>query len=1507
MTPSSRDSSGKARQAFPIVGMGASAGGLEASRAFFGCMPADGGLAYVLVQHLDPTHESLMVELLSQCTPMPVAEAEDEMTVEIDHVYLIPRGRHLEIENGRLRLREKSERTGAPRVIDTFFRSLAEDLGEAAIGIVLSGSGTDGTEGLREIARRGGMVLVQDPSTAVHDGMPRSAIASRVADAVVPVEEMPEVLLRYARHAALDRTLEYSDPVLGETSEKDLNTVLSFLRTDFRHYKRSTLVRRIERRMGLHRIDSLSGYLTILREKSDEANLLEQDFLIGVTSFFRDPDSLDELEKLVVQPVVERANGPIRVWVPACATGEEAYSIAILFFDQFLKHDKRPDLQIFASDIDADALEVARTGVFQADAVADIAPERLERHFRRIDDDRYQIRKDLREAIVFAEQNVIGDPPFSKLDLISCRNLLIYMQTPLQEKVVSLFHFALKPGGHLLLGSAETIGSSTDLFEPISKRKTRVYRRLNVPLRTPLELPIAREPGTKARKPPAQHGQRLSPTGFAGIAQRWILDEFAPATAIVNRKLDVLYLYGDVDRYLNVPTGEPRHSLPDMLREGLKTRVRGAIHRAVRDREVVQIERVRVRRDGRYVSVRVLVTPERREEPGLWMVSFMESESSSASTESGVDVLASSDRILDQLESELGSVRDDLQGTIEELEASNEELKVSNEEVVSINEELQSTNEELETSTEELQSTNEELETVNSELQAKVLELQAAKDDIINLFHSTSIATLFLDADFRIRRFTPAMTELVSLIPSDIGRPMSDIARSFSDADFDKDARAALTRSSSVAREIKTHDDRWFIRRASPYRDERGRVGGVVVTFTEVTSLRQAEQSARERLSQLEAIYANAPVGLAFLDSDCRYVRINEHLAQINGIPVDDTLGKTPRELFPGGFGEQIEAHVRELLETGESLTTEAQGRIREDYEEDWVVNYFPTVNADGNCVGVNAVVQDITERKLVERILSATRESGIHLAIASDYSTVFSEVFDVFATEFGAVVGELWRPTGAGGALTCEFVRGVDQHGQDIAQSLQSAFLDEFGTRLVDRAWEAQSVIWFTGQAPDGTSARPPGTGIAIPVDAAGELTSLMCFFLRGRLAATQRVLSAFKDFGTEIGHLRRIADQLDLQKSHQMLQDSDRRKDEFLAVLGHELRNPLSTISNVIALLEQGTDDEEWAVKTIRHETNVMIRLIADLLDLTRVRRGKLDLRRDWIVLTELIERTTSAFEEHAEKKEVVLDTEWTKEPVRVYADSTRLEQVLFNLLSNALKFTGAGGRVRVSAELKDGHAVIRIADTGIGIEHEDIERIFDPFEQLDHRRRSKEGLGIGLPLVRELVELHGGSVSAHSEGPGKGATFEVRLPIKESAEKAPRREKPDVQLSVPAGLEVLVIDDNQESAETLALILQSWGCQTRTAFDGASGLKAALDDPPGAIILDVGLPDISGHEIAETLRAEGLLDVLLVALSGYGSRQSREASPKVGFDHHLTKPANLNTLRRLLASAPKGAVAE
>ncbi|HEX5393783.1 MAG TPA: chemotaxis protein CheB [Rhodocyclaceae bacterium] len=837
---------------FPIVAIGASAGGMEAVEQFLRQVPAKSGMAFVLIHHMARDQKDLMPEILQRSTAMRVLQANDRMRVKPEHVYVIPPDKDMSIRHGVLHLTEASTPHGLRLPVDVFFRSLAEDRQQLAIGVVLSGMGSDGTQGLREIKENAGLTLAQDPADAKFDGMPRSAIDTGVADIVATAAELPDRILKFLLHAALVTRTE-ADADAEAEAHSALDKVVLLLRVqtshDFSLYKKSTLYRRIERRMAIHQIDRISSYVNFLREKPQEVDLLFKELLIGVTSFFRDTAAWDLLRDEALPALFAAApeGRGLRAWVAGCSTGEEAYSLAILFKEALAKYPPAEhfSLQIYATDLDPNAIDKARQGTYPASIAGAVSEERLNRYFV-ANENSYTISKEIREMVVFATQNVIMDPPFTKLDILCCRNLLIYLGPELQKKLLPLFHYGLNPGGILFLGSAESVGNFSNLFAPIDA-KLRIYRRTEINQRAadvefPTRLFYANQ-GNDEHKTP--HGG----ASFQSQADQLLLRNYSPAAVFVNGNGDIVYINGRTGKYLEPAAGKANWNIYAMAREGLRHELAGAMHRAQQQKTAITTSGLKLEENGTTHYLNLVVEPITEPEAlaGMYVVVFHDLPPPS----NGSRVRRSSVRTdLAELELEVRSLREQLQTAREEMQSSEEELKSANEELQSTNEELQSTNEELTTSKEEMQSLNEELQTVNAELTSKVEDLSRYSNDMKNLLNSTDIAIVFLDNSLHVRRFTNSATRIIKLIPGDVGRPLSDIVSDLDYPSLAHDCQEVLRTLVFCETEVPSHDDRWFLVRIMPYRTAENVIDGVVITFIDVTKTKTLEAQLRAALDR---------------------------------------------------------------------------------------------------------------------------------------------------------------------------------------------------------------------------------------------------------------------------------------------------------------------------------------------------------------------------------------------------------------------------------------------------------------------------------------------------------------------------------------------------------------------------------------------------------------------------------------------------------------------------------
>lgn len=1315
-----------------IVGIGASAGGLEALEQFFNAMPPESGMAFVVVQHLSPDFKSLMDELLSHRTNMVIHRVEDGMQVEANAIYLIPPKKEMIISGGRLLLTDKDPTQALTLPIDHFFRSLAQDAGRDAIAIVLSGTGSDGSRGVRDVHEAGGLVVVQSLESAKFDGMPKSAVDTGVADLVLRPGEIPASLLRYIQHPIASAMLEEREQL--SVDEDGMARLFRLLRDeygiDFSHYKPSTVGRRIERRLLMQQISELDEYVDRLAAEPDELNSLYKDLLIGVTKFFRDAEAFERLERDVLPDLLMGTppNGEFRVWVSGCGTGEEAYSLAILVRET-LERLKRPlDVKIFATDVHRSSIDFASAGVYSEETLSELDPIRLERYFTR-NGDGFQVAQELRQMIVFAHHNIIRDAPFTKMDFISCRNLLIYLQPAAQKKALSLFHFGLKTGGVLFLGPSESPSELAEEFETIDLH-WKIYRkrrdiRLPADLRVPLSTGSAHLHASALAAPPTS--PRATDSLLHGTYDA-LLDEYMPPALLINERRELLHAFGGAERFLSLKGGRASTNIVDLVDSDLRIALSGALNRAEKEQCESHLRGIRVNGCG---PVMLGVKPiHNRHAATTHMLITLEEEATGAANDSAdddaVDIdidQASRDRVA-SLESELRYTQENLQATVEELETSNEELQAANEELVASNEELQSTNEEL-------HSVNEELYTVNAEYQRKINELTQLTNDMDNLLRSTEIGTVFLDRNLCIRKFTPQISRIFNLLPQDVGRRIDAFTHNIDEPRLLDEIQEVLRTATPFEREVNDRQGNWHFLRILPYRASTAEVEGAVLTLIDISALKRAETELQDLHRQLTGILDNSETFICVKDLDGRYTLCNHASEQVLGAVSERVRGRTDYDFLPTDVADLLQAHDREVATSGRAARFE-EIIPRSDGERTYLSIKFPLRDLDSKIYRVGSVCTDITDRKQAEE---------------------------------------------------------------------------------------------------------------------------------RQRLEVV--------------------------------------RRDQFLAMLSHELRNPLGAIVNAIRAI----DREPNAVSVTRtrqvisRQAHHMSRLLDDLLDVSRVTQNKIELRKDVIDLRQTSEDAVDVVRTLIERRNQQLSLNLPDEPLFVEADPARLQQLQVNLLTNSSKYSPEGGQIRLTVENGGSDAVILVRDNGAGISPEMQESIFDLFIQSDASiGRSDGGLGVGLTLVRSIVEKHGGRVDVHSDGPGTGSEFTVRLPI---TSKRPSRPHHRTRINRPSQIKILVVEDNADARETLCRLLELDGYQVTNAADGVSALEMIDRAHPDVALIDIGLPELDGYEVARRIRSNEEFDgILLIALTGYGQDSDREAALASGFDAHLVKPLNTEKLADLIA---------
>jgi two-component system CheB/CheR fusion protein len=1443
-----------------VVGIGASAGGFDALQALLRGVSGQAEHAYVVVFHLDAAAHDLLLRTLPKHPRLTYLPAQDGEVLKPAHVYVVPGRQLARLREGRFALApaERAELRRAP--IDVFFQSLADDQKTEAVAVVLSGLGSDGALGLKAVCDAGGMTIVQEPASAQYDAMPQSALNTGMVDHVLPPQAIGSVIDSYAAHREAGGSVQQKSLLdeLLQVLPRICDVLLDESGHNFRHYKTSTLARRAMRRLQVLQLDSAQAYLARLRADPAECQRLFKDLLVSVTAFFRDPEAFAALDRLVLPALVERDSAePIRIWVAGCATGEEAYTLGMLLAERQAQGGTPSNVQIFATDIDEHALSVARQGMYPLGIAEELSPDRLARFFLRRGD-HYQVVPELRERVTFSPHNLINDPPFSRLDLVSCRNLLIYLGSHLQKKLIPLFHFALRPGGHLFLGPSENISSHRELFRPVDVRH-RISQRLPTAIRSRGVLFGGNAPPTTVRPPNVGSGDDVD---VYLVMQRMVLDEFAPKSLVVREDGGIVCAAGNLEKYLTVSSGAFQNNVLRLVRESLRVALRMALAESREHRRRADREAALTLPDGTTQPVTLIAQPmpQLGEEQALFLIVFRDAAASPSGTVS-VAGDAAAQGLLDQLERDLQRTREDLEATLQDVEAANEELKSSNEELLSMNEELQSANEELFSSKEELQLANESLARAN--------------EDLENLLTSTQIATIFLDQEQRIRRITAAASRIYNVQPQDHGRPLADFTHLALHMPELPPPETVDGASAPIEDEITLRDGATFLRRVLPYRSATPGMAGTVVTFIDITQRKAIEQALRHsqqatedmagRLADQARIFDTALSSIQdyvyIFDAAGRFTYANKRLLDLWGLAPSAALGKTMRELnYAPEVERQLQSDVDTVLATGQPTVS--------------ITNYTSPTGAAGQYENVLAPVRD--EKGRVVLVAGASRDLS-----------------DIRRIEIKLKESEQRFRVLADSAPVLIWVNGLE--GCDYVNREYLAFL---GKSLE----EIQGMGWTSAVHPDDVASY-----LAAYQTAMGSRARFQTIVRLRRADDVYRTMQSvglprFSPDGSLQGYVGCSFDITDIKNAESVLVEADRRKDEFLAMLAHELRNPLAAMlsANAVASMPSaGSETIAWARQVIARQGAQLTRLVDDLLDLSRISTGKVQLKRQRVEGMEVLRRALDAMRARfADKKQdLVVDLPPAGAPL--HADPARLEQIFVNVLHNACKYTNERGRIVVTAAPQKHAFVVRVRDTGIGIAKDVLPRIFDPFTQahtsLD---RAQGGLGLGLTVVKRLINEHGGEVEARSEGPGKGSEFILSFPLEQAASEA----KPIASENDRTGQakKVLVVDDNKDFTDALARLLQVAGHQVMVIDHGSKALGALKEFEPDVVMLDLGLPGINGLTVLHEIRESPLQkQPRVVIVSGYGQESDKQRSLLAGADDHLVKPVDFATIEKVLKS--------
>lgn len=1505
-------------QLLPVVGLGGSAGGLESLRGFFSSTSANPGVAFVVVMHLSPEHESVLAEVLQRCTPMPVLQVRDTVKVEANTVYVIPPGKTIQTIDGYLQLGDLPLERHRHITVDIFFRTLAETHGPHAAAIVLSGADGDGAIGIKRIKERGGLTIAQDPEEAQVSSMPLAAIATGMVDWTLPVAQMSARVEQYLSMERAVRLPPESLPgslgqrALAESDELALREVLTFLRSrtgrDFANYKRATVVRRIGRRMQVNNIGDLAGYLDCLRTRPGEAGALLQDMLISVTNFFRDAQCFEALAAEIPRMFEGKSGADtLRVWVAGCATGEEAYSIAMLLTEHARMLDMPPALQVFASDLDDNAIRVAREGVYPAAIAGDVSEDRLRRFF--VKDPRgFRVRRELRECVLFAVHDVLRDSPFSRVDLLSCRNLLIYLNREAQARVLDIFHFSLLPGGTLFLGSSESIDEGSQHFSVIDK-KHRLFSQRHSPR---IGLPV---PGGSNAVALALHAQSAALAGpvvtHAAIARRgadaarsalelggrtvsWaelhlkLLENLSPPSILVDSEHEIVHMSPTAGRFLVMAGGEPTRNLLRLIHPALRIELRAALYRAASTGERASVPPSALEIGSESLMLGIDVYAVSDVAPGLTLIIInteVPSEREAVAMQPADWVRPGADQVADQLDREVERLKSHLRDTVEQYETSTEELKASNEELQAMNEELRSATEELETSREELQSINEELTTVNHELKSKVEELGHANSDLQNLMDATAIATVFLDRQLRITRYTPSAITLFNFIASDIGRPLAHLHTQLYYPQLVEDANLVLERLAPTERQIGTLAGRSYLARLLPYRTVDDHIAGVVLTFVDITERLQGAEALRQSEDRFTAIVNQATVGVVQAELDGKITFANQHFLQLLGYSMAEMEGRQLFDLVHPADRARSSEKFERLGKDREQFQIEKRC-LRKDGSAVWLHNSVGYL-ADASGVPRSAILvcTDITERRRTE---AALRESTEWLRLMVENAVEYG----IFSTDLDRNI-TTWN-SGA------ERLLGYTEK-EALGQSADMIFTDEDRMLEAPRR-EAATALAEGGANDDRQHQRKDGSrfwasGAMMPMrDSAGKAVGLVKILRdQSEQRASQEAL--------ERSRAELLAALQQNETARAELQAADEAKDRFLAVLSHELRNPLASISSASMAMGTGRlagEDQARAAEIVQRQAQVMKVLLDDLLDVSRLRLGKLVLNPIQVTLAEIVDSALESTRSLIQAARHQLEVALPGQPVLLHADPVRMAQVVSNLLINATKYTPDSGRIVLQASIEGEWLSLSVADSGIGMDPTSVESMFEMFSQdKGTGERGQSGLGIGLALVRNIVELHHGRVRGESDGLGQGSRFFVELPLAGAESEPTPVPKPPLR-QAPSG-KVLVVDDNPDVRWSVTQLLD--GFDVAAAGTGAEALAYLQDHRVDVVLLDLGLPDMNGKDVARAIRGEPWgADLLLVAATGWGQDGERHQAKLAGFDAHLVKPLDIDELVALITDRRK-----
>ncbi|QGY47678.1 PAS domain-containing protein [Maribellus comscasis] len=1456
-----------------VVGIGASAGGLDAIQQLFDKLPNDTGSAFIIIQHLSPDFKSLMPELLAKHTKMKIFTAEDKQTIAANCIYFNQRGKNLQIKGNKLYLFDKEPKKNLNLPIDIFFHSLGEEYREKSIGVILSGTGSDGSRGIKTIKERGGTVIVQEPESAQFNGMPNSAIETNLVDHILPPGEIAHILIRFpGQYLALSEKETKSNDVVFY---RIINEVYKNSGIDFKQYKKNTLLRRLKKRMSINNFEQCTDYYAFLKSNSKEKDILRQDFLIGVTSFFRDIEAFEVLKTKIIPELIKQKKNTdtIRIWIPGCSTGEEAYSIAILFDDYIRTHKLNNDFKIFATDIDSQALNNAGHGQYHFKNELD--DFYLENYFVKSGEE-IEIIKRIRDRIVFSNHNILKDPPFIRMDFISCRNLLIYLENNIQYKIILNFQFALNTGGYLFLGNSESLGKASVFFKVIDS-KWKIFQNITdakqIPGQSNPEERISSLTYKSQRDKVIQHEYRYKENPESAF-HRYLSKKYSPAVIFINREFDILYIQGDAGKKLSYNEGIFQNNLLKAVSPEIATSLRSGMRRLMLENKDIFIKDVQSNSEKKKFTFDIGLhkAEELANYNDVYFVSFGRDKETSKNETIEIDSvpldIASKQR-LEDAENELKATKSELQNVVEELETSNEELQSSNEELMASNEELQSTNEEL-------QSVNEELYTVNAELQEKNKELQTLNDDVNNLLDSTEIGTLFLDTELRIRKFTAPLKKHFKLRNSDIGRPIAGFASNFRDNiinDVLGDSKTSLEKLTTIEKEIVDLDGKNYLMRVGPYITIQKKIEGVVITFVDINELKKKEAALQAKTDELIKAEEIAKMGSWVLNIQTNEVFWTKELYKMYGF--DPSLPPPPYsehgKLFTPESWKILSKSLDKAIKEGIAYELELQ-TIKKNGSNGWMwITGDVSRDQNGKITHLRGVAQDITiRRNLHEELMREQKFSKkiTELSPSAKYIYNFKKGTNTYMNpQFERILG--YSSEEIKTMTENEFMslyhpddkEKIQKHMSEIAEGLEFCKIEyRFRNKKGDWVW------CYSINSP-------------FEKDVDGKIISF---------------IGVFMDI-TEKKKNEEILKQAIIKAN-----SANIYKDQFLANMSHEIRTPMNGLLGFAGLLrEDGIDDKtkNEYVDIIEKNSKQLLNLIDDIIDVSKIEAGELKLNKEVCYLQKIFTDTEATFNEIKKQKQkehitikAIIPEKYSK--LAIETDPLRLQQVLTNLVSNALKFSRKG-TIKFGYTIKNDRVEIFVKDQGIGIPKDKLDTVFERFERIENINHKSDGTGLGLSISRGIVRLLEGKMSVKSTH-GKGSIFRFEIPYKRVEDQSENIEKEAlVNENSLQNKTILIAEDEESNIHYLSVLFKDKAVKLFWAKNGKEAVEMVKSHPDiNIILMDIRMPVMNGDIAAEKILKLNK-DIKIIAQTAFTMSGDKEKYLQKGFVDYIPKPIRKNEL--------------